>query len=58
MKNGFFSLSEAKRLIEQWRKEYNCKRPHTALNELTPNEQASLFVGTPEERECKTGTSN
>jgi len=54
----FLSLSEAKRLIEEWRKEYNCRRPHTALIGLTPNEQASLFVGTPEERECKTGTSN
>ena len=27
----FYSLSEAEILIEQWRKHYNTKRPHSAL---------------------------
>ena len=32
----FVSLQEAKQTIEQWRKEYNTDRPHTALGMKTP----------------------
>lgn len=34
----FVSLKEAKDLAEIWRQDYNEKRPHSALNGLTPNE--------------------
>jgi transposase InsO family protein len=32
----FYSLSEARRVIEQWLEEYNTIRPHGALNMMTP----------------------
>jgi transposase InsO family protein len=32
----FFSLTEAKVLIERWRREYNTIRPHSALGNLAP----------------------
>lgn len=34
----FSSLSEARWLINAWRKDYNENRPHSSLNNLTPNE--------------------
>ena len=37
----FASLPEARRLIEEWRIDYNTKRPHTSLNGLTPIEFAT-----------------
>lgn len=36
--NWFYSLSEAKSLIEDWITDYNEQRPHSALGGLTPNE--------------------
>lgn len=36
--NWFNNLEEAKNIIEEWRKDYNGKRPHTALDGLTPTE--------------------
>jgi len=38
--NYFVSLKEAKELIENWRIEYNTYRPHSSLNDLTPEEFA------------------
>jgi putative transposase len=40
----FTSLTEAKQLIEEWRREYNGSRPHRALGEQTPSEFASQFA--------------
>jgi len=40
--NWFTSLSEARRIIEEWRMEYNRVRPHSSLRNLTPEEFASL----------------
>jgi putative transposase len=37
----FTSLPEARRLIEEWRIDYNTNRPHTSLNGLTPTEFAT-----------------
>ena len=37
----FGSLSQARRIIEEWRIDYNGERPHTSLNGLTPNEFAT-----------------
>jgi len=34
----FRSRTEAKVLIETWRKQYNQFRPHSSLNNRTPNE--------------------
>ena len=36
--NWFLSLEDAREKIEAWRKEYNTKRPHGALNNLSPEE--------------------
>lgn len=38
--NWFTSLKEAKRLVEEWREEYNEHRPHSSLGWKTPNEVA------------------
>jgi len=54
----FTSLEEARRLIENWREEYNHSRLHSALNGRTPNEAASCFVGSLEKENMKTGTSS
>ncbi len=37
-KNWFMSLEHARRVIEEWRIEYNQERPHSSLENLTPNE--------------------
>jgi putative transposase len=37
----FSNMSEARRIIEAWRVDYNTERPHTSLDGLTPNEFAS-----------------
>ncbi len=36
--NWFLSLQDEKDKIELWREEYNGFRPHSSLNDLTPNE--------------------
>ncbi len=38
----FLSLEDAKVKIETWRREYNSRRPHSSLGNLTPEEFASL----------------
>ncbi len=37
-------VTEAKRLIEAWRQEYNGSRPHRALDNRTPSEFASQYA--------------
>jgi putative transposase len=37
----FQSLTQARRIIERWREDYNAKRPHTSLGGLTPIEFAT-----------------
>jgi putative transposase len=37
----FRSLGHARELLAGWRDDYNDCRPHTSLNELTPNEFAT-----------------
>jgi len=36
----FMNLAEAREIIERWRRDYNCCRPHSSLKALTPNEFA------------------
>lgn len=38
--HSFTSLTEAQRIVETWRGEYNESRPHRAPGERTPNEFA------------------
>ena len=37
----FAGLAEARRIIAEWRYDYNTTRPHTSLDGLTPNEFAA-----------------
>ena len=43
------TLEEAKILIEQWRKEYNQVRPHSAKNYRPPAPEAVLTMATMQE---------
>lgn len=43
----FYSLKEAKIVIEQWRKHYNTKRPHSALGYRPPVPVAYSPIPTP-----------
>jgi len=43
----FYTLAEAKVLIEQWRREYNESRPHTALGHVPPAEFAAWDGASP-----------
>ena len=38
----FYSLKEAQILIEQWRKHYNTKRPHSALGYRPPAPETNI----------------
>ena len=40
----FTTLEEAKVLIEQWRREYNQVRPHSALRYRPPTPEAMLIM--------------
>lgn len=40
----FMALTEAQRIVETWRREYNESRPHRALGERTPHEFASAIA--------------
>ena len=37
----FANIAQARRIIEEWRIDYNTNRPHTSLNGLTPTEFAA-----------------
>jgi len=34
----FFDLGQVKQLTTEWLEEYNCRRPHSVLNNLIPME--------------------
>ena len=40
----FGNVAQARRIIEDWRIDYNGERPHTSLNGLTPDEFASRLT--------------
>jgi putative transposase len=46
----FDSLAEAWQIIEAWRLDYNCARPHSSLGTLTPSEFAELQGDGPPEQ--------
>jgi putative transposase len=39
----FVSLQSAQQIIETWRQDYNSERPHSSLNDLTPEEFVVAF---------------
>ncbi len=39
----FTEIEQARSIIEAWRQDYNCARPHGGLGALTPREVARLF---------------
>ncbi len=41
--NVFVSLDSARSIIEEWRQDYNSERPHSSLNNITPQEFAARF---------------
>ena len=49
----FNDLNEAKRIIEDWRQEYNESRPHRSLGERTPSEFASQIAASRDLTELK-----
>ena len=40
----FSSLREARDVLKEWREDYNCTRPHSALGNLTPSEFAEKIT--------------
>ena len=42
--NWFANLTEARHIIENWRKKYNEIRPHSSLSYLTPEEYAENLM--------------
>lgn len=42
--NWFLNLNHAKNLIEEWRINYNTKRPHSSLNYMTPERFAKQYA--------------
>jgi putative transposase len=41
--NWFSDIQDARRIIEDWREDYNTARPHGSLGQLTPKEFAFMF---------------
>jgi putative transposase len=41
--NCFFDINHAREIIEAWRDDYNRRRPHSSLGNLTPKEFARFF---------------
>lgn len=39
---AFYSLTEARRVVEQWQDEYNTIRPHGSIGMMTPHEFAAI----------------
>ena len=46
----FVTIDHARRVIENWRDEYNVERLHSSLADLTPNEYARRLAQTAEQR--------
>jgi len=53
----FASLTEARQIIEAWRREYNESRPHRSLGERTPHEFARQIAAS-RDLSCSTNAGN
>jgi putative transposase len=53
----FVTMAQARRVIENWRVEYNTERPHSSLADLTPNEYARRLAETAERKVSLTADS-
>jgi putative transposase len=42
--NWFMNLKHAREVIEDWRRDYNEVRPHSSLNDMTPEESQQLLA--------------
>jgi putative transposase len=40
-------MDDAAEKIETWREEYNGFRPHSSLNDLTPNQVIEMYKNSP-----------
>lgn len=47
------SIEDARDKIEEWRIDYNEFRPHSSLDDLTPNEYVDQFLEAKESQESK-----
>jgi putative transposase len=45
--NWFLSMEDAQEKIDAWREEYNGFRPHSSLNDLTPNQVVEMYQNSP-----------
>jgi putative transposase len=54
----FTSMAHARRIIGEWREEYNDERPHSSLGNLTPTEFAAKAATKPENAVSLTADSN
>ena len=39
----FYSIEDAREKLEEWRLDYNTRRPHSSIGDLTPSEYARRF---------------
>ena len=53
----FYTLKEAKVLIEEWRKTYNTIRPHSSLDYRSPAPEAVLTVPWSAEKQASAGAA-
>ena len=52
--NWFWNMFDARRKISAWKPEYNCRRPHSSLSYLTPDEFARQWrVVSPSYEACR-----
>jgi putative transposase len=52
--NWFLSLNDARRIIEEWRVDYDTARPHSSLGYQTPSEFAARLAPPPAPVVCST----
>ena len=48
----FSSLAQARVVLEEWRRDYNTERPHSALGNLTPIAYAARNASVPQQAEA------
>jgi putative transposase len=54
----FVTMADARRIIENWRIEYNTEREHSSLGKLTPQEYAQMILDRAEKALSLTADSN